>query len=292
MLGLPPSVSVDRRAALAGATGRLQTFDFRFDLTEHATRSGRARSRRCSCSCRTSAPTRARCSATSRRRSVDEARVVAVHERLLEDSAAGAGAADRRASCSCSTCSRRRRCCSTRRTTGRCAQQPRAGGVRGARAAVQRPSIEQPAAGRRGRCAASAKRRRRGALALSQTRVQAAGTTRCRQIRGEAVDAGARTCRATASYNDVNFVFPTWVTTQLPIGLVGLILAAIFAAAMSTISAELASLSTATVIDFYRRWIRPTAERPPPPERVALATGVLGAVRVGRRDLVRRSSDR
>jgi SSS family solute:Na+ symporter len=62
------------------------------------------------------------------------------------------------------------------------------------------------------------------------------------------------------TYNDVNFVFPTWVTTQLPIGVVGLILAAIFAAAMSTISAELASLSTATVIDFYRRWIRADAE--------------------------------
>jgi Na+/proline symporter len=61
------------------------------------------------------------------------------------------------------------------------------------------------------------------------------------------------------SYNDVNFVFPTWVTTQLPVGLIGLILAAIFAAAMSTISAELASLSTATIIDFYRRWVRPEA---------------------------------
>jgi SSS family solute:Na+ symporter len=63
-----------------------------------------------------------------------------------------------------------------------------------------------------------------------------------------------------ANYNDVNFVFPTWMTTQLPIGLVGLMLAAIFAAAMSTISAELASLSTATVIDFYRRWVRQDAD--------------------------------
>jgi SSS family solute:Na+ symporter len=62
------------------------------------------------------------------------------------------------------------------------------------------------------------------------------------------------------SYNDVNFVFPTWVTTHLPVGIVGLILAAIFAAAMSTIAAELASLSTATVIDFYRRWIRSEAD--------------------------------
>jgi SSS family solute:Na+ symporter len=63
-----------------------------------------------------------------------------------------------------------------------------------------------------------------------------------------------------SSYNDVNFVFPSWVTTHLPIGLVGLILAAILAAAMSTVSAELASLSTATVIDFYRRWVRPEAD--------------------------------
>ena len=49
---------------------------------------------------------------------------------------------------------------------------------------------------------------------------------------------------------------PDFVMTHLPIGLVGLLIAAIFAAAMSTISAELASLSTATVIDFYRRWWR------------------------------------
>jgi len=56
------------------------------------------------------------------------------------------------------------------------------------------------------------------------------------------------------AYNDVNYVFPTFVTTYMPIGLAGLLIAAIFAAAMSSISAELASLSTATVIDFYRRF--------------------------------------
>ena len=56
---------------------------------------------------------------------------------------------------------------------------------------------------------------------------------------------------------DVNYVFPTFVTTKLPIGLVGLIIAAIFAAAMSSIAAELNSLATTTVIDIYRRHIRP-----------------------------------
>jgi Na+/proline symporter len=58
---------------------------------------------------------------------------------------------------------------------------------------------------------------------------------------------------------DVNYVFPTFVTTRLPIGLVGLIIAAIFAAAMSSIAAELNSLATSSVIDIYRRMINPTA---------------------------------
>jgi SSS family transporter len=62
-----------------------------------------------------------------------------------------------------------------------------------------------------------------------------------------------------AQYNDVNYVFPTFITTRMPIGLVGLMIAAIFAAAMSSIAAELNSLSTATVIDFYRRHARPDA---------------------------------
>ena len=58
-------------------------------------------------------------------------------------------------------------------------------------------------------------------------------------------------------YNDINFVFPNFVTTRLPIGVIGLFIAAIFAAAMSSISSELNALSTATVIDFYRRHFRP-----------------------------------
>jgi Na+/proline symporter len=54
-------------------------------------------------------------------------------------------------------------------------------------------------------------------------------------------------------YDDVNFVFPTFITTRLPIGLVGLMIAAIFAAAMSASGGELNALATATIIDFYRR---------------------------------------
>ena len=54
-------------------------------------------------------------------------------------------------------------------------------------------------------------------------------------------------------YNDVNYVFPTFITTRLPVGVVGLMIAAIFGAAMSASSGELSALSSATIIDFYRR---------------------------------------
>ena len=71
-------------------------------------------------------------------------------------------------------------------------------------------------------------------------------------IRGRAT-ALVREVTGDRAFGDVNYVFPTFVTERMPVGLVGLIIAAIFAAAMSSIAAELNSLSTATVIDFYRR---------------------------------------
>lgn len=77
-------------------------------------------------------------------------------------------------------------------------------------------------------------------------------------------------------FNDVNYVFPTFVTTYAPIGVVGLIIAAIFAAAMSSISAELASLSTATVIDFYRRHFKKDAPDAHYLKVSKLATGFWG----------------
>jgi solute:Na+ symporter, SSS family len=56
---------------------------------------------------------------------------------------------------------------------------------------------------------------------------------------------------------DVNYIIPRFVTTYLPFGLSALFIAAVIAAAMNAIAAELSSLSTASVIDFYRRWYRP-----------------------------------
>ena len=56
---------------------------------------------------------------------------------------------------------------------------------------------------------------------------------------------------------DVNYIIPRFVLGELPVGLAGLFIAAIIAAAMSSISSELNSLSTTSIIDFYRRWFRP-----------------------------------
>ena len=74
-------------------------------------------------------------------------------------------------------------------------------------------------------------------------------------VRGEALALAERVTGEPSQ--DVNYVIPRFVLQALPIGLTGLFIAAILAAAMSSIAAELNSLSTATVIDFYRRWVRP-----------------------------------
>lgn len=52
---------------------------------------------------------------------------------------------------------------------------------------------------------------------------------------------------------DSDYVFITFVTNYLPKGLIGLLLAVIFSAAMSSTSSELNALATTTVVDVYRR---------------------------------------
>jgi Na+/proline symporter len=52
---------------------------------------------------------------------------------------------------------------------------------------------------------------------------------------------------------DTDYVFITFVTEYLPVGLVGLLLAVIFSAAMSSTASELNALATTTVVDLYRR---------------------------------------
>lgn len=64
----------------------------------------------------------------------------------------------------------------------------------------------------------------------------------------------------TADTNDTNYIFITFVVNFLPIGLIGLILAAIISASMSSTSAELNALASTTVVDIYKRMIKKDAD--------------------------------
>lgn len=56
-----------------------------------------------------------------------------------------------------------------------------------------------------------------------------------------------------ANVNDTNYIFPFFILSAVPIGVVGLIIAGIFAAALSSIDSELNALTTVSIVDWYRR---------------------------------------
>ena len=106
-----------------------------------------------------------------------------------------------------------------------------------------------------------------------------AGNRRIEEVRGEALALAERTTGENPE--DVNFIIPAFVLGELPIIIPGLFIAAVLAAAMSSISSELNSLSTATVIDFYRRRIRPGASDAHYLTVSKLATGFWGLFAMG-----------
>jgi len=65
--------------------------------------------------------------------------------------------------------------------------------------------------------------------------------------------------KPTANTNDTNYIFLTFVTDFLPVGLVGLLIAVILSASMSTTASELSALSSTTVMDIYKRSINQKA---------------------------------
>ncbi len=85
----------------------------------------------------------------------------------------------------------------------------------------------------------------------------AAADVRVTAVRTEALATAQETLGQPT--RDVNYIIPRFVLDHLPIGLAGLFLAAVLAAAMSSIAAELNSLATATTVDFYKRWVNPEA---------------------------------
>jgi SSS family transporter len=64
---------------------------------------------------------------------------------------------------------------------------------------------------------------------------------------------------AGTTFHSNDSIFPTFIVREMPVGVAGLLIAAILAAAMSNLSAALNSLASTTVVDFYMR-LRPTAD--------------------------------
>jgi Na+/proline symporter len=270
VLALPADVSIPQALRLAGATGRLQTFDFTFDLTNQYTFwSGTIAALFLFCSYFGTDQSQVQRYLTAR--SVDEARVsllmsaywkiplqalvllIGVFVFLFYLFNPGPMLFNRAHE-----------------------RELREGGR-----AAEYQALED-------RFAAAMAARRAAGMALSASdaggdpaRIEAAGAEfKAREAEVRALRADAlsfvRDTTGDQSYSDANYVFPTFITTQMPVGLIGLLIAAIFAAAMSTISAEMASLSTASVIDFYRRFARPVADDRHYLRVSRLATGFWG----------------
>jgi Na+/proline symporter len=112
-------------------------------------------------------------------------------------------------------------------------------------------------------------------------RIEAATTTfleregSLQSLRRSAADL-VRESSGDRTFTDVNYIIPTFILQHLPIGLIGVLIVAIMMAATDSIAGELNSLSTATVIDFYKRRLRPTGADAHYLSVSKLATGLWG----------------
>jgi len=253
VLGLPADVSLADALRIAGSTGRLQVFDFRFDITQQYTFwSGTIAAFFLFCSYFGTDQSQVQRYLTTR--SVAEAReslMVSAYWKIpLQSLVLLVGVL----LFVFYTFSPRPLLFDARQERSM-RQGPRAADF----AALER-RFEEATASRAAAAAVMSRARASGdagqlAVAGDQFKMRDAET---RTIRGEAVNL-VKEVTGDANYNDVNFVFPTFITTHMPTGLVGLLIAAIFAAAMSATAGELSALSTASVIDWYRRFIRSEA---------------------------------
>lgn len=87
----------------------------------------------------------------------------------------------------------------------------------------------------------------KASLVESQSRVDQVHTEAARIV---------RETRGSAAGNDTNYIFLSFVMKYLPAGLVGLVLACIFAATMSSSSGELSALATCSIVDVYKRHVK------------------------------------
>ncbi len=85
-------------------------------------------------------------------------------------------------------------------------------------------------------------------------------------------------------------VFPYYIATQVPVGLKGLIIAAIIAAAMSTIDSALNCSATVLLLDFHKRYLNPEIGEQASVRFLRLATVAWGVLGTGAALLMIRAS--
>lgn len=79
------------------------------------------------------------------------------------------------------------------------------------------------------------------------------------------------------SISNGDAIFPWYIFTQLPVGVVGLLISGIFAAAMSTLSGSMNSAATAYIVDIYSRFFN-KSHRGSELRAARMATCVIGLI--------------
>jgi solute:Na+ symporter, SSS family len=80
---------------------------------------------------------------------------------------------------------------------------------------------------------------------------------------------------------DTDYVFLTFILNHMPIGLIGLLLAVMFCAAMSSTAGQISSLASTTVIDYYKRSINKNGSDMHYVNASKVSTLIWGAVTIG-----------
>ena len=113
----------------------------------------------------------------------------------------------------------------------------------------------------------------------ARARIDAADR-RVSEIRAEAIELLRRN-HPGIDPRDTNYVFLSFVIDYLPQGVVGLLIVMVFFASMNSTSSELNALASTTVVDIYRRLLRPNASDRHYLRVARLSTVMWGAFAIG-----------
>jgi SSS family transporter len=116
-------------------------------------------------------------------------------------------------------------------------------------------------------------------IALARTDLKAA-EEQSNNVRNSAIDVIKKNS-GNDNVNDTNYVFLTFVTHYLPRGLIGLLIAIIFLASMGSTASGLNALASTTVVDIYKRILKPNESDHSYVTASRLATVFWGLVCIG-----------